>query len=163
MNLIITTKRTSLGWTVDAALTALGWMAFFYLFTRGVVSIVHAGGIQPMPSLLDPAVTPLVPTLQTLALYLLVACFNALVVVAWGRYHKRLFRRLKLIRSADAVDEEELASHFHLSCNQLHEIQGSRVTVIYHSNDGAIAQLETDQLRMQPAGNSPVFHTVKVA
>ncbi|NYT83538.1 poly-beta-1,6-N-acetyl-D-glucosamine biosynthesis protein PgaD [Alcaligenaceae bacterium] len=158
---IITTKRSSLGWAIDAGLTALGWAAFFYLFTRGVVSIVHADGLQPMPALLSS--TPLIPTLQTLAVYVLVACVNALLVVIWGRYHKRLFRTLKLLRAPDAMDEDELASHFHLSRNQLHEIQGSRVTVIYHSNDGAISELETDQLRIQPAGNSPVFHTAKVA
>jgi biofilm PGA synthesis protein PgaD len=160
---IITTKRSSPGWIIDATLTALGWAAFFYLFTRGVVSIIYAGGIQPMPALLHPEVAPLVPTLHTLAIYLMVACMNAVLVVLWGRHHKRLFRALKLLRSLDGVDEEQLASHFHLSCNQLHEIQGSRVTVIYHSNDGAISQLETDQLRIQPAGNSPDFHTVKAA
>lgn len=160
---IITTKRSSLAWTMDAGLTALGWAAFFYLFTRGVVSIFHAEGLQPMPSLVSSTVTPLVPTLQTLAVYVVVACINALLVVLWGRYHKRLFRTLKMLRSSDGVDDDELASHFHLSRNQLHEIQGSRVTVIYHSNDGAISQLETDQLRIQPAGNSPVFHTAKVA
>jgi biofilm PGA synthesis protein PgaD len=160
---IITTKRSSVGWITDSVLTALGWVAFFYLFTRGVVSVAFSDGVQPLPSIFDPVVTPLVPTLQTLALYLLVASFNALLVVLWGRYHKRMFRKLKQLRSPDGVDEDQLASHFHLSRNQLHEIQGSRVTVIYHSNDGAISQLETDQLRIQPADNGPVFPAAKVA
>src|SRR5690606_2103112 len=104
-----------------------------------------------------PFIQQLWPTAHTLVLYVLVAVFNSVLVVLWGLYNKKLFQSRR--RGGDAtasVDDETVATHFHLSCNQLHEIQGSRVTVIYHSNEGDISHLETDQLRMQPAGNNPV-------
>lgn len=158
--MIITTQRSPIAWTIDTALTAMGWVGFFYLFTEGVVSIL--GGNYSEAAATAPG--SLMPTVHTLVLYLLVACFNALLVVLWGKYRKFLFRALRRSRQQDGVDDEQMASHFHLSCNQLHEIQDSRVTVIYHSNEGDIAHLETDQLRMQPAGNNSVYETpAKVA
>ena len=158
--MIITTQRSPLAWTIDTALTAMGWVGFFYLFTEGVVSILGENYSEAATA------TPgsLVPTVHTLVLYLAVACFNALLVVLWGKYRKYLFQAGRRSGQQDAVNDEQLASHFHLSCNQLHEIQDSRVTVIYHSNEGDIAHLETDQLRMQPAGNNSVYeNAAKVA
>jgi biofilm PGA synthesis protein PgaD len=157
--MIITTQRSPLALAIDTALTALGWIGFFYLFTQGVVAVMD--GSYNAPS--TPFMNQLWPTAQTLTVYALVAAFNAMLVVLWGRYRKMFFRKLNQRNAAIKVDDETVATHFHLSSNQLHEIQDSRVTVIYHSNEGEIAHLETDQLRMQPAGNNPVFDTVKAA
>ncbi len=158
--MIITTQRSPIAWAIDTALTAAGWTGFFYLFTEGVVSILG----ESYGASAAAASGALVPTLHTLTLYLLVAGFNALLIVLWGTYRKFLFRSLRRNRQPTEVDDEQMAAHFHLSPNQLHEIQDSRVTVIYHSNDGDIAHLETDQLRMQPAGNNSVYETAaKVA
>lgn len=157
--MIIKTQRTPLAYTIDTALTALGWLGFFYLFTKGLVSIINGSYDSPA----TPLIQTFMPTVNTLMVYLLVAAFNATLVVLWARFHKTLFGRLSRHSTQQGVDDESVASHFHLSCNQLHEIQDSRVTVIYHSMDGNIAHLETDQLRMQPAGNNNVFVTARVA
>lgn len=157
--MIITTQRSPFALVIDFLITSVGWIGFFYLFTRGVISVVDISQASPQ----IPLAGPFVPTVQTLTVYALVAVFNATLVVLWGRYNDVLFIRSELDSEQIGVDDEVVASHFHLSSNQLHEIQGSRVTVIYHSNDGDIAHLETDQLRMQPAGNSSVFDTVRAA
>ncbi|MBF6615878.1 poly-beta-1,6-N-acetyl-D-glucosamine biosynthesis protein PgaD [Pollutimonas thiosulfatoxidans] len=158
--MIIQTQRTPGVFALDVVLTAFGWAGFFYLFTRGVLSLLHTLPFRPQVPLLE----VFLPTLSTLALYLLVAAFNALLVVLWARYNRiaSTSDRAQALPHTEA-DDDVLAAHFHVSCNQLHEIQDSRVTVIYHSEDGDIAHLETDQLRMQPAGNSPVFETARVA
>jgi biofilm PGA synthesis protein PgaD len=158
--MIIQTQRSPAVFMLDVVLTGFGWAGFFYLFTRGVLSLLNALPYRPRVPLLD----MFLPTLSTLALYLLVAAFNALLVVLWARYNRiaSTSDRAQAMPHTDA-DDDVLASHFHVSPNQLHEIQDSRVTVIYHKEDGDIAHLETDQLRMQPAGNSPVFETARVA
>lgn len=157
--MIITTQRSPLFLAIDTTLTALGWVGFFYLFTKGVVAIVS--------SHLDPShmtvIDPFIPTLHTLAVYLLVIAFNALAIVLWARFRKAIFKDLFGRRGKSAVDDETVASHFRLSCNQLHEIQESRVTVIYHSNDGDIAHLETDQLRIEPAGDNAQVEAARAA
>lgn len=157
--MIITTQRSSTFLVIDAMLTAIGWIGFFFLFTKGVVSILDGTYDSPKMAVLD----HFMPTVTTLAAYLLVGVFNALVIVLWARYHA-LFSNDRAQHSMQVqVDDDTVALHFQLSRNQLHEIQDSRVTVIYHSTDGAIAHLETDQLRMQPAGNTPAFEAAKVA
>ncbi|MGB6104720.1 MAG: poly-beta-1,6-N-acetyl-D-glucosamine biosynthesis protein PgaD [Pusillimonas sp.] len=149
--MIITTQRSRLAWAIDSSLTALGWAGFFFLFTRGVISILaESHGTQA-------AAMPLPPTVQTLVLYAAVACLNAGLVVLWGKYRKHFFTALKRNPPQSSVDDAVVASHFHLSSNQLHEIQGSRITVIHHSSDGDIDHLETDQLRMRPAENNSVY------
>lgn len=157
---IIQTQRTPGILALDIVLTAIGWAGFFYLFTRGVLSVL---GAVPYSAHI-PWLGAFLPTMSTLAAYLLVAAFNTLLVVLWARYNRvaTAHRRAQAQPPSDA-DDEIMASHFHLSCNQLHEIQGSRVTVIYHADDGDIAHLETDQLRMQPAGNSHLFEAARVA
>lgn len=157
--MIITTQRSPIAFTIDTVLTTCGWLGFFYLFTSGVISVLRGGYDSPP----IPLIEPLLPTLSTLALYLLVGLFNALLVVLWGKYHKVFFRQLNRRRQQIRLEDDILASHFHLSCNQLHEVQDSRVTVIYHSDDGDIARLETDQLRMQPAVNSSQYEAAQVA
>ena len=157
--MIITTQRSTLALAIDSTLTALGWIGFFYLFTKGVVSIINDNYDSPGIAFLD----PFLPTITTLAAYLLVATFNALIIVLWARYHKIFFKDLLQRRVPASIDDETVASHFQLSTNQLHEIQDSRVTVIYHSTDGAIAHLETDQLHMQPADSPSLYGTEKVA
>ncbi|HWL27607.1 MAG TPA: poly-beta-1,6-N-acetyl-D-glucosamine biosynthesis protein PgaD [Burkholderiaceae bacterium] len=157
--MIITTQRSPLFLAIDTALTALGWAGFFYLFTKGVVAIV--GGHLGSTSMT--VIDPFIPTLHTLAVYVLVIAFNALVIVLWARFHKLLFKDLFGRRDKPSVDDETVASHFRLSCNQLHEVQESRVIVIYHSNDGDIAHLETDQLRIQSGGNSAEVEAAQAA
>ncbi|HUH60077.1 MAG TPA: poly-beta-1,6-N-acetyl-D-glucosamine biosynthesis protein PgaD [Candidimonas sp.] len=157
--MIITTQRSPLALAIDAALTALGWAGFFYLFTQGVVNILAETYTGPDAPLLE----PFVPTLTTLAAYLLVAAFNALVIVLWAHYHRIYSSEAMPATGLEYVDDQAVASHFHLSRNQLHEIQDSRVTVIYHSVDGDIAHLETDQLRVETAPALPAFGATKVA
>ncbi len=157
--MIITTQRSPLALAIDATLTALGWAGFFYLFTQGVVNVLAETYTSPEVPLLE----PFVPTVTTLATYLLVAAFNALVIVLWAHYHRIRATPPVSETALEDIDDVAVASHFHLSRNQLHEIQDSRVTVIYHSVDGDIAHLETDQLRVEAPASLPAYGATKVA
>lgn len=157
--MIITTQRSSLLFAIDTTLTALGWIGFFYLFSRGVIGVVDTAIYQTaQPTMLD----PFLPTVTTLAAYLLVAAVNTLLIVLWARYHKLFFKDLYVPRLIRPIEDHAIAEHFQLSCNQLREVQSSRVTVVYHATDGTIAHLETDQLQIQTI-NVPDFEQAKVA
>lgn len=140
--LIITTRRSPLGFAFDAGLTAIGWAGFMYLFTEGVAQEVQASYLASAVS----SSGQLLSTADTLGLYLLVACFNAVLVALWGHYRKRLSRRLAPRASPRSIGTDTRASQFHLSDYQLHEVENSRVIVVHHLDDGAIERLETDQL-----------------
>ena len=159
--MIITTQRSSVFLAIDTTLTAIGWIGFFYLFTRGVVGVVEAAttGSAQQLSVLD----PYIPTVTTLATYLLVGATNALILVLWARHHDLFFKDLYVPKALSHIDDATIADHFQLTLNQLREIQTSRVTVIYHATDGAIAHLETDQLQMQSALNGSLLVPAKVA
>ena len=158
--MIITTQRSSVFLAIDATLTAMGWIGFFYLFSRGVIGVVDAAAYEnTRVSMLD----SYLPTVTTLATYLLVAAVNALVIVLWARYHNLFFKDLQRPQALPHIDDDTVAEHFQLTANQLKEIQSSRVTVIYHATDGAIAHLETDQLQAQPQYGSHYLERVKVA
>lgn len=157
--MIIKTQRSPLALAIDATLTALGWAGFFYLFTQGVVDVLANTYTGPEVPLLK----PFVPTLTTLATYVLVAALNALVIVLWAHYHRIRAAQPVSETALENMDDLAVASHFRLSCNQLHEVQDSRVTVIYHSVDGDIAHLETDQLRVQAPVSLPAYGATKVA
>ncbi|MYN12055.1 poly-beta-1,6-N-acetyl-D-glucosamine biosynthesis protein PgaD [Pusillimonas sp. TS35] len=149
--MIIKTSRAPLGAIIDACLTALGWAGLIYLTFAGMTATTGESTTSALPSS------------GAIAVFSAIAATSAAVVVLWGRYRKRFADKLQHRDIAAVVDEETRALHFHLSPNQLHEVQDSRVTVIYHSGEGDIAFLETDQLRMQPAGNSNVFEQQRVA
>lgn len=139
--MIIKTPQSHLAHTVDTTLTGLGWLIFFYLFTHGVFSL-----LEPM-YFGTGALEPLMPTISSLMVYLSVSLFNAAALVLWARYHKAIFRTLR--DNVIPLTEASVSSQrFQLQPDQLHDVQDSRVTVIYHADDGDISHLETDRLKI---------------
>lgn len=149
--LIITTRRSPLGFMLDASLTAIGWVGFMYLFTEGVAREVYASHLA---NTVSPS-SQLLSTADTLGLYLLVACINAILVALWGHYRKQLSQCLAPRAAPRAIGMDTRASQFHLSDYQLHEFENSRVIVVHHLDDGVIERLETDQLYTPDSAPQP--------
>ena len=110
-----------------------------------------------------PSLSLVAPTLETLLIYLTIAAFNALLVVLWGTYHKQLFPPPRKIQARSAPDDAITAADFALSSAQLHDVHGSRITVIHHTDDGEIAALQTDKLHIPPVSNSDIFDATRLA
>ncbi len=158
--MIIRTQRSLIGLTVDSALTTVGWVGFFYLFTHGVMSLImpaypKSGHIAQLAVLM--------PAIQTLAIYLFILLFNGVLIVLWARYRKSLFKGLIRPETHPTPLPAAVAEHFHLMPTQLHDIHDSRVTVIYHSDNGDINHLEIDRLEEPPPQQNAIYLVGKTA
>lgn len=144
---------------IDACMTAIGWTGFLYLVVHGVFSIspanIFAPDLTPEPNML--------PTLQTLLIYLTIAVFNAMLFTAWGTFRKRIFPDLHGSLSRNVPDNAITASKFAISSTTVHAAQNSQITTIHHDDDGAIASVVTDKLRLPPASNADYFDTAHMA
>lgn len=139
--MLINTPRTRLGALIDAFLTVLGWLAFVYLFGIGIVGILRAGGEGP-----DVAVASrFLPTLGTLSVYVLVAMFNAAVLIMWALYNYFRFAGLDRRRPLPAVTAEQLAHSFEISEKEIHQLRAARVAVLRHRPDGKIENILLSQ------------------
>jgi len=151
--MIITTHRSSLGLALDTLLTILGWSGFLYLILKGILILADGSGRH------GPILESFLPTAHTLTIYLAIAATNALAVLLWARYHKTIFNKPGRPRLQPVLDDETVASSFHLSCGQLHRLQESRVAVIHHSESGEIELLEADGDNLQPRENEAHLDT----
>lgn len=142
MSPIIRTRRSRPFLVLDASLTALGWLGFSYLMTAGVISVLSGTDHGFEISLMGSAM----PTTTVLLIYLTIAAINALVLVLWGTYRRRLTRIAPHGANDDWLNEASLASRFALSSPQLQDIQLSRLLVIHHSDSGEISRWESTDM-----------------
>ncbi|TAL90387.1 MAG: poly-beta-1,6-N-acetyl-D-glucosamine biosynthesis protein PgaD [Candidimonas sp.] len=156
--MIINTRCSRLAILVDTLLTAIGWVGFYYLLSEGF----PAWGASPLDVAQTPLPAQLLPTLLTLSIYLIVAAFNALLLMLWVRYHKFFFIKLRRDGTPSNLNDNVVASSFKLSCNLLHKLQDSRISVIHHDTRGDIARLELDEL-LQPPSNCEIFELTRAA
>lgn len=144
---------------IDASMTAVGWTGFLYLVVHGLFSVSLAGVFNENL----PAAQNMLPTLQTLLIYLTIAVFNAMLFTVWGTYRKRIFPDLHRSLSRNAPDDEITANKFAISSTLVHAAKHSQITTIHHNDDGAIATVVTDRLRIPSASNSDYFDTAHLA
>lgn len=137
MTLVIRTQRPLAIRILDTALTAVGWLAFSYLMTAGLLAALN--GVDH--SLEIPFMGGVVPTTLALLLYVTVSAINALLLMLWGTFRKRMTRIAP--RGGATLDDERVAERFALSGPQLQDIRLSRMLIIHHAEDGAISRWES--------------------
>jgi len=136
MTPIIRTHRSRAFVVIDALITALGWLAFSYLATAGVIAVMTGLDHSFEFSLMGSEV----PVTHALLLYVTIAALNALILILWGTYRRRSTRIAP--QSSAASDDASLAERFALSGAQLQDIRLSRLLVIHHADDGEISRWE---------------------
>ena len=137
MTPIIRTRRSRAILLLDTLLTGAGWLAFSYLITAGLISVLNGTDHSLEYSLMgQPASTTLM-----LLLYVTIAAINALLLMLWGTYRKRMTRSEPPSRMP--MDDVSLAERFALSGTQLEDIRVSRLLVIHHAEDGEISRWES--------------------
>ena len=136
MTPIIRTHRPRAIIMLDALLTRFGWLAFSYLITAGLLSIRNKTDHSLDLSLLGGTVS----TPQALMMYITIAAVNALLLVLWGTYRKRITRVAPKLRTP--TDDVSLAERFALTGTQLEDIRLSRQLVIHHAANGEISRWE---------------------
>lgn len=135
--LIVRTERSRLGWLFDALLTALAWIGFAWLCASGIRAVLEAANSGPGV----PALSALLPTMDTLTVYVVVAVINGIVLLAWARYNQYRFSGLDRRRALPALANEELARSFGVSAQRLEAMQVAKVVVVEHQEDGGISDV----------------------
>lgn len=137
MNLVVRTPRPILHIIIDVTLTSIGWLAFSYLMTVALSAVLR--GVDK--SLEFPLLGGIVDTKAALLLYVTICAINALLLMLWGTYHKRVTRTPP--RNLMASNDPVLTERFALSGPQLEDIRLSRMMVIHHADDGEISRWES--------------------
>lgn len=137
MTLVIRTRRPAALRFLDLALTAVGWLAFSYLVTAGLIELLNGTD----RSLQFPLMGGVVSNTLALMLYATVAAINALLLMLWGTYRRRMTRIAP--DGGLELDDSSLAERFALSNPQLQDIRLSRLLIIHHADDGKISHWES--------------------
>lgn len=134
--MIIKTARHPLYFSIDLLLTSVGWLAFAWLITQGVLSL----SVDPItPSIRE--INPLFPAISTLSAYLMIATMNAGLLALWALSHRRYGKR---------HPNSITINHFNSSSSSLYGIdpakqktlRNNRFSVIYHNTNGHITHVE---------------------
>ncbi|CAB3631536.1 MAG: poly-beta-1,6-N-acetyl-D-glucosamine biosynthesis protein PgaD [Achromobacter pulmonis] len=136
--MIITTKRSRAGYLFDLLLTALGWIAFIYLFGAGIAAILRGAASGPQA----PLWPTFLPTLHTLGSYAALALLNAAVLVAWAVYNHLRFAGKDRRQPIAPLDDRRLATSFAVTPRQITQLRAARIAVIHHGGDGQIQAIE---------------------
>lgn len=111
MSLLIHSQQSRLGRAVDLLLTLSAWVAMAYLLVQGVASLLASGRHGSRPAL----VAGIMPTLDTLLIYLLVALGLGAILLAWAKYNERRAGWYQRRSRMPDIAEETLAANFQVS------------------------------------------------
>lgn len=133
MTTLIHTPCSRIHKIMDRGTTALGWTGFVYLLAPDSIAYASAQTLT-----LD---------MNAVSLFSATLVCSSFGLTAWSLYNKWLYQRgLTAEATADhpLVDDQVVASHFLIAPEDLESVHESRRTVIYHTEDGTIVRMETD-------------------
>jgi len=133
--MIITTSRSWAGFLFDAFLTAIGWMAFIYLFGAGIVAILRGAAQGPGVSLLP----TFLPTLDTLATYAIVFAINAVILICWALYNNFRFTGLDRRKPIADIGKAEVARSFSVTVDTVDSLRSAKVLTVHHNAQGQLS------------------------
>ncbi|ANI29012.1 hemin storage system protein [Yersinia entomophaga] len=134
---LIQTEQRLLPKLIDIIITAFAWCGFIYLFVNGLLATVHhaphAGTIPLHIYLLE--------GLSTIVIYLLIALFNALVLIAWAKYNQVRWR-VERRQHRPHLEDHELASTLSVQAELIAELKGGNNFVLYNDEDGRLVDVK---------------------
>lgn len=142
--MILRTKRSLTAHSVDATLTALAWAGFFYLIGSGIVAVLR----EEPAALALPVWSSLLPTIDTLLVYVVAAAFNGAVAVCWARYNRVRYGRLVRRRRHTTSHDARGALAFCASSAQLAQLRECRNGIVHHDVDGIIRSVDMPASRL---------------
>lgn len=138
--MIIKTERSLLARLIDTLLTLLAWCCLIYLVGKAVLTYTpsQAGSYLPTLSISDWSGA------HTLLTYLLVALFNALLLIAWARYNQYRFQGKSSRQHFKPVASEELCQRFGQNTSQLQKLRQSRISTLEHNEQGQLVHVRVE-------------------
>lgn len=132
--MVIKSQRGHWRWVLDCLLTVCAWISFFYLFTKGILSI--ATGQHNGVSL--PFFTQLLPTLSDLSTYILAMLLQGGFLLLWARYNYFRFRGKKRRSPFSQLTDVQLKADYDINAHTLQQLRSQPISVIHHAQDGRI-------------------------
>lgn len=141
---IVRTRQRPFLVVVDVFFTVLAWVGLLYLLVRGIWPLIEPGEHLKVDSAMFDA-------LGTLHIYLWVALFNAVVLIAWARYQQRKSKSYAQRRlPAPEVDDAGLSKSFKLTGDSLGQLRQLGTMVIHNNDAGDVSHVVTRFLRIDP-------------
>ncbi|WP_446470957.1 poly-beta-1,6-N-acetyl-D-glucosamine biosynthesis protein PgaD [Xenorhabdus stockiae] len=126
---LIFTEQKLLPRLIDVTLTILAWCGFVYLFISGLFNSPHHGP--------KPVMYIFSSELSSIALYIIVAIFNAFLLIGWAKYNQIRFR-IERRRHQPALNHDEIATSFSLEERIIDRLNQGKVSDITYNNHGHI-------------------------
>ncbi|MCQ9616447.1 poly-beta-1,6-N-acetyl-D-glucosamine biosynthesis protein PgaD [Paenalcaligenes niemegkensis] len=140
--MIIRTRRHPVFHSIDLVLTSLGWIAFAWLITNGIVSLLID---SPTTSFLN--INPVLPALSTLSAYAMVAAINTGLLALWAQSHRRFGKLFsspqKSAYRPSLPSPHPCVSLYGIDPLRQNELRQNRYSVIHHNATGQITRVET--------------------
>ena len=142
--MIVITPRSKIAHAFDFLITLLAWAGFIYLIAGGVVAVLEGGLTGPAV----PFWSKLLPTVNTLLIYLIAALFNGSLLVLWAQYNRARYGgqdRRKFV--GPLVDEARLIG-FCTTPDLLATLRRARSSVVHHDVGGRLIEVEAAPPRL---------------
>lgn len=135
--MVIRSARGHWRLALDILLTWLAWAFFTFLVARGIWSVLSAQreGVD-MPWL-----TPLLPGMSDLGVYLLAMLLQGGLLLLWARYNFWRFHGRQRRAAPLPMDDDSLLRHYGIPADGLRRLRNLPVSVIHHAQDGRIVQV----------------------
>lgn len=137
--MIIRTPRSRLHFVIDVIVTLIAWVALLYFFGMGMLSILQGHRSGPEVTLL---VERLVPSAGTVGAYMLVALFNAAVLLLWAKYNEWRFRGKERRQPPTPLTDEQLAKSFGVDLAERLRAAPSRRMTVHHDAEGNVQAID---------------------
>ncbi|CRM61441.1 Biofilm PGA synthesis protein PgaD [Pseudomonas sp. 31 R 17] len=134
---LVRTRQNLVMWIVDVLLTLLAWAGLVWLLARGMNAMLETHGGPRLEA-------PIFAALNTLQIYLWIALFNAVILIAWARYQQRKGRKFAQRRAeANALSDQHLSESFKLGEGDLEQLRRPGVLVIHNDEEGGVGEIKS--------------------
>ena len=134
---LVRTRQNLAMWIIDVLLTLLAWAGLVWLLARGMNAMLETHGGPRLEA-------PIFAALNTLQIYLWIALFNAVILVAWARYQQRKGRKFAQRRAeANALSDQHLSQSFNLGEGDLEQLRRPGVLVIHNDEEGGVGEIKS--------------------
>lgn len=137
--MIIKTERSRLARLIDTLLTLAAWALMLWLIAKSLLDVTPAQMQAALPSIQLAKWT----AGGALGAYLLVALFNALLLISWARYNQLRFARRSARRAFPPTTADDMHRSFGISAEQLRHLRMTRLATVEHMSDGGIAAVRS--------------------
>ncbi|MDO4236701.1 poly-beta-1,6-N-acetyl-D-glucosamine biosynthesis protein PgaD [Pseudomonas sp.] len=134
---LVRTRQNLVMWIIDVLLTLLAWAGLVWLLARGMNAMLETHGGPRLEA-------PIFAALNTLQIYLWIALFNAVILIAWARYQQRKGRKFAQRRAeANALSDQHLSESFNLGEGDLEQLRRPGVLVIHNDEEGGVGEIKS--------------------